>query len=141
MTPLSPSARADFKNEKLLAAYQSFGKLGQFQSMEKPRFTASHNDSSKELGDVEIIDYQLFTHEGLFEAIRMYQNTIELDPGFAQAYARLADIYNSVATQGWETNATLHETMEIAQRAIALDGNDFKRLAKVGKGTKPKLPD
>jgi len=27
--------------------------------MEKPRFTASHNDSSKELGDVEIIDYQV----------------------------------------------------------------------------------
>ena len=56
---LSPSARADFKNEKLRAAYRSFGKLGQFQSMEKPRFTASHNDSSKELGDVEIIDYQV----------------------------------------------------------------------------------
>ena len=75
-------------------------------------------------------NYQLFTHEGLFEAIRMYQNAIELDPGFAQAYARLADTYNSVATQGWETNATLHETMEIAQRAIALDGNDnWARLA------------
>ena len=75
-------------------------------------------------------NYQLFTHEGLFEAIRMYQKAIELDPGFAQAYARLADTYNSVATQGWETNATLHETMEIAQRAIALDGNDnWARLA------------
>jgi len=62
--------------------------------------------------------YQLFTHEGLFEAIRLYQKAIELDPGFAQAYARLADTYNSAVTQGWETNATLHETMEIAQRAI-----------------------
>ena len=56
---LSPSARLDFKNEKLRAAYQSFGKLGQFQSMEKPRFTASRNESSKELGDIEIIDYQV----------------------------------------------------------------------------------
>jgi len=75
-------------------------------------------------------NYQLFTREGLFEAIRMYQKAIELDPGFAQAYARLADTYNSVATQGWETNATLQETMEIAQRAIALDGNDnWARLA------------
>jgi len=74
--------------------------------------------------------YQLFTHEGLFEAIRLYQKAIELDPGFAQAYARLADTYNSAVTQGWETNATLHETMEIAQRAIALDGNDnWARLA------------
>jgi len=75
-------------------------------------------------------NYQLFTHEGLFEAIRLYQKAIELDPGFVQAYARLADTYNSVATQGWETNATLHETMEIAQKAIALDGNDnWARLA------------
>jgi adenylate cyclase len=74
--------------------------------------------------------YQLFTHEGLFEAIRMYQKAIELDPGFAQAYARLADTYNSVATMGWEGNATLNETMEIARKAIALDGNDnWARLA------------
>jgi TolB-like protein/class 3 adenylate cyclase len=74
--------------------------------------------------------YHLFTHEGLFEAILMYQKAIELDPGFAQAYARLADTYNSVATMGWEGNATLNETMEIARKAIALDGNDnWARLA------------
>lgn len=56
---LSPGARADFNSKKLRAAYQSFGKLGQFQSMEKPRFTASRNETSKELGDIEIIDYQV----------------------------------------------------------------------------------
>ena len=74
--------------------------------------------------------YHLFTYEGLFEAILMYQKAIELDPSFAQAYARLADTYNSVATMGWEGNATLNETMEIARKAIALDGNDnWARLA------------
>ncbi len=56
---LSPNARIDFKNEKLRAAYQSFSKLGQFQSMEKPRFNASKNENSKELGEIEIIDYQV----------------------------------------------------------------------------------
>jgi hypothetical protein len=56
---LSPSARLDFENEKLQAAYQSFSQLGQFQSMDKPRYTASRNDSSKELGEVEIVDYQV----------------------------------------------------------------------------------
>ena len=56
---LSPGARSDFKNEKLRAAYQSFSKLGQYQSMQKPRFTASRDDSSKESGDIEIIDYQV----------------------------------------------------------------------------------
>lgn len=74
--------------------------------------------------------YQLFTHDGLFEAIRLYQKAIEIDPHFAHAYARLADTYNSVTTQGWETNATLHETMEIARKAISLDGDDnWARLA------------
>ncbi len=74
--------------------------------------------------------YQLFTREDLFEARRLYQQAIELDPGFAQAYARLADTHNTAATQSWEMNATLQETMEIAQRALALDGNDnWARLA------------
>jgi hypothetical protein len=55
---LSPAARLDFENEKVRAAYQSFSRLGQFQSMEKPRYTASREDSSEELGDIELIDYQ-----------------------------------------------------------------------------------
>jgi len=54
----SPAARLDFENEKVRAAYQSFSRLGQFQSMEKPRYTASRAESSKELGDIELIDYQ-----------------------------------------------------------------------------------
>jgi hypothetical protein len=49
----------DFENEKLQAAYQSFSRLGQFLSMEKPRYTASRADSSQELGDIELIDYQV----------------------------------------------------------------------------------
>ena len=55
---LSPGARLDFENEKVRAAYQSFSRLGQFQSMDKPRYTASQKDGSKELGDVEVVDYQ-----------------------------------------------------------------------------------
>lgn len=74
--------------------------------------------------------YQLFTHDGLIEAIRLYQKAIEIDPHFAHAYARLADAYNSVATQGRETSSTLHETMEIARKAISFDGDDnWARLA------------
>lgn len=56
---LSPAARVDFENEKLRAAYQSFSRLGQYQSMEKPRYTASRAESSQELGDIELIDYQV----------------------------------------------------------------------------------
>jgi hypothetical protein len=56
---LSPGARLDFENEKLRAAYQSFSQLGQFQSMEKPRYSASQEGSSKELGDVDVVEYQV----------------------------------------------------------------------------------
>ena len=56
---LSPAARLDFENEKVRAAYQSFRRLGQYQSMEKPRYTASRTDSSQEFGDIEVVDYQV----------------------------------------------------------------------------------
>lgn len=56
---LSPTARKDFENDRLRSAYQSFSRLGQFQSMDRPRYTASRDGSSEQLGDIEIIDYQV----------------------------------------------------------------------------------
>lgn len=56
---LSPGARQDFENEKVRSAYQAFSQLGQFQSMDKPRYSTSHTGSSKELGDVEVVEYQV----------------------------------------------------------------------------------
>jgi hypothetical protein len=56
---LSPAARHDFENEKVQAAYRSFGKLGQLQSVGKPRYLANSSDSSAELGDVEVVDYEV----------------------------------------------------------------------------------
>lgn len=56
---LSPGARLIFENEEVRTAYQSFSRLGQLQSMEKPRYKASHAESSPELGEIELIDYQV----------------------------------------------------------------------------------
>ncbi len=56
---LSPAARQDFKNEKVRAAYRSFSRLGQFKSMEKPRFVANRFDSDAAGEDIEIVDYQV----------------------------------------------------------------------------------
>jgi hypothetical protein len=56
---LSPGARLDFENEKVRSAYEAFSQLGQFQSMDKPRYSASQKASSKELGDVEVVEYQV----------------------------------------------------------------------------------
>ena len=55
---LSPGARRDFENEGMRTAYRSYSKLGQFQSMDKPRFVTNLDGSSEALGDVEFIDYE-----------------------------------------------------------------------------------
>lgn len=56
---LSPSARQDFGNEKVRAAYRAFSRLGQLISMEKPQYVASQFNSSDELGEIEIVDYKV----------------------------------------------------------------------------------
>lgn len=56
---LSPGARLDFENDKVRSAYQSFSQLGQLQSMDRPRYISSHKSSSKELGDVDVVEYQV----------------------------------------------------------------------------------
>ena len=56
---LSPGARLDFENKKVRSAYEAFSRLGQFQSMDKPRYSASQEGNSKELGDVEVVEYQV----------------------------------------------------------------------------------
>jgi hypothetical protein len=56
---LSPAARLDFENEKLQAAYRSFSQLGQLKSIGKPQYISNRNDTSKALGDFEIINYQV----------------------------------------------------------------------------------
>lgn len=56
---LSPAARRDFENQKVQAAYRTLSRLGQFKSMEKPRFVANRFDSSEAGEDIEIVDYQV----------------------------------------------------------------------------------
>jgi len=56
---LSPAAKLDFENEKMRQAYQHFERLGQFESMDKPRYTTSHSGVSEVLGDIEVVGYQV----------------------------------------------------------------------------------
>lgn len=56
---LSPAAKKDFDNQAMQQAYRQFDRLGRFESMEKPRYTASYGDTSNELGDIEVVDYQV----------------------------------------------------------------------------------
>jgi len=52
-----------------------------------------------------------------------YERAIELDPGFARAYAGLAMVYARDATDGWDTNPeiALSRASELAEKAQRLD--------------------
>jgi TolB-like protein/DNA-binding winged helix-turn-helix (wHTH) protein/Tfp pilus assembly protein PilF len=52
-----------------------------------------------------------------------YERAIELDPGFARAYAGLAMVYARDATDGWDSNAeiALSRASELAEKAQRLD--------------------
>ena len=56
---LSPGARQDFENEQVRSAYQAFSQLGQLQSMDRPRYSTSYAGTSQELGDVDVVEYQV----------------------------------------------------------------------------------
>ncbi|MDH5353279.1 MAG: hypothetical protein OEY09_02445 [Gammaproteobacteria bacterium] len=55
---LSPTAKLNFKNQEMREAYRLFNRLGQFESMDKPRYEKSYSGVSQALGDVEIVEYQ-----------------------------------------------------------------------------------
>jgi hypothetical protein len=56
---LSPSARRDFENEKMQAAYRNFSRLGRLQSVGKPQYVTDRVESNDNLGDVEVIEYKV----------------------------------------------------------------------------------
>lgn len=56
---LSPTARAVFASEKVRAAYQGYSRLGSLKSMSRPEFMGNRSETIEELGDVELVAYQV----------------------------------------------------------------------------------
>jgi nitrogen fixation-related uncharacterized protein len=56
---LSPAARIDFDNEKVRAGYRRLGRLGKLQSVGKPQYVTDRFDGSEQLGDVEVVEYNV----------------------------------------------------------------------------------
>ncbi|HYI09779.1 MAG TPA: protein kinase [Thermoanaerobaculia bacterium] len=60
--------------------------------------------------------------EGLYKAIELFNQAIEIDPQYALAYAGLADCYNLLDIwAGLPTNETFPRAKAAAQRALAID--------------------
>ena len=64
-----------------------------------------------------------FTRSANADALRYYEQAIALDPGYSDAYARMANIYEQNAQYGWADDArqAMARGMELAEKAIALD--------------------
>jgi len=69
------------------------------------------------------VEYQnRYTKEANVKARQMFERAIDLDPGFAQAYALLGLTHVHEWSLGWSQDPqSLEQAFELAQRAIALD--------------------
>jgi TolB-like protein len=78
--------------------------------------------------------YQFASRQALDEALRLFNNAIDLDPEFASAYGRAAFCYAHAKTNGWTSNTAneIAEVMRLAQRAVELGKDDAIALAASG---------
>jgi TolB-like protein/class 3 adenylate cyclase len=64
-----------------------------------------------------------FTREGYREARRFYDQALAIDPDYAMAYARIANVLELSARNGWsnDVQADLTKALELSEKAVALD--------------------
>jgi len=78
--------------------------------------------------------FYIQTRESMTEARRLFQKAIELDPGFASAYAMAAYCFAVRKASGWVTNRALEiaEAARLARRAVELGKDDAVALSRAG---------
>jgi tetratricopeptide (TPR) repeat protein len=67
-----------------------------------------------------------FTKRGNEAAIRLYVKAVQIDPDFAEAYARMANMYDLRSRFGWgkDIDGDRKKALRFARKAIALDKNN-----------------
>jgi tetratricopeptide (TPR) repeat protein len=78
--------------------------------------------------------YQFAGRQVNDEALRLFNNAIEIDPDFASAYARAASCYAYAKGNGWisGTPSEIAEVTRLAQRAVELGKDDAMAHAASG---------
>jgi TolB-like protein len=81
------------------------------------------------LRGLAVINY--LTREANDEALRLFNKAIDLDPGFALAYARAAHCFLYRKTNGWMTDRVteIAEATRLARRAVELGRDDAVALS------------
>ena len=76
---------------------------------------------------------RVMTRQGLEEAVGLLRKAIEIDPGYAIAFAQLAWCHWIFVAQGWmdRSNPALADLIPLARTALELDGDDPEVLVAV----------
>lgn len=73
------------------------------------------------------------SNESVMAALRCFEEARKLDPGFAQAYAGIADCYSILADSGWMDWSEIGSTaIEAARGAVSLDAKSAAAHASLG---------
>jgi len=70
-----------------------------------------------------LFEESTFTREGFKEATGLYEQALSMDPDYALPYARMANILELSARNGWSNDVPtdLKKAVELAEKAVALD--------------------
>lgn len=110
-------------------AEQVAGRLGGFHGVVSEAEMVARRARPKDL-----IAYELYLEgqevmfsdppESLYEAIRLYEQAVDIDPTFARAWVALAGVRDGTAAFGADPAEALSSAIEAAERAVQLDPMD-----------------
>jgi len=93
--------------------------------MDRQRIAARGTDSiaAHDLYLRGLYQESVFTRKGNQLAMRLYEQALAIDPGYPLPYARMANILELNARNGWseDVQADLRKAVALAEKAIALD--------------------
>jgi len=79
------------------------------------------------------VHYNRFTQEATAQARQMFEQALELDPQYAEAYAFLGSTYFREWVMQWSQDSqTLEQAFALAQRAVAVDDSLAQAHATLG---------
>ena len=102
---------------------------------EEEKRVARHNTLNLDAYDLFMRGRQqesFFTRESFIEAKRYYDQVVALDPNYAEAWARLAQIHTLNGQLGWDEDvkAADQRALQLVEKAIAIDpDNPFSRFS------------
>ena len=104
------------------------------------RRLASHGTDSVAAHDFYLrglFQESVFTREGNRQAMRFYEQALSIDPDYAMAYARIANILELNARNGWsgDVQADIAKAVELTEKAVALDPQNPNLHWSLGRAT------